>query len=53
MTKAEIIKELHSCGETWANNSYSKEYLKKYLEKYKEATKMTIEELYAVIKERE
>jgi len=50
MTKAEIIKELHSCGEMWANNSYSKEYLEKYLEKYKEATKMTIEELYAAIK---
>ena len=50
MTKSKIIEELHSCGEVWANNSYSKEYLEKYLEEYKEATKKTIEELYAAIK---
>ena len=53
MTKIEIIEELHSCGEMWANNSYSKEYLEKYLKEYKEATKMTIEELYAAIRAKE
>ena len=50
MTKSKIIEELHSRGEVWANNSYSKEYLEKYLEEYKEATKKTIEELYTAIK---
>lgn len=52
ITKAEIIEELHSYGEMWANDSYSKEYLEKYLKEYKKATEMTDEELYATIRQR-
>ena len=52
MTKAQIIKELHSRGEAWANESYSKAQLESYLNGLREAENMTMDELLAKIKER-
>ena len=49
-TKAQIIKELHDVGETWANESYTKEYLQNWLDTYNKAMNMTEEELLAMIK---
>ena len=45
MTKAEIVAQLQSMGETWANPSYSKEYLENYLLGLKKAAKMSLKEL--------
>ena len=52
MIKAQIIAELHSNGEFWANESYSKITLEKYLNGVREARSMTMEQLLAKIKER-
>lgn len=52
MTKAQIVKELHSRGEAWANELYSKAQLESYLNGAKEAETMSMDELLAKIKER-
>ena len=52
MKKAEIIRELHSKGEFWANESYSKAQLETYLNELKEAESMTADELLAKINSR-
>ena len=45
MTKAQIIEELQSVGETWANKSYGKSYLERYYMCLKRAQEMSTEEL--------
>ena len=49
MTKKEIVRELHSNGELWANESYSKQYLADYLDRLNDARSMSDEELLAHI----
>lgn len=50
MTKKELVRELESYGEVWANESYSKEYLQKYLSEIKLARSMSLEDLLSHIK---
>ena len=45
MTKAQIIEKLHSYGEWWANESYTKKELEAYLNDCEIAKNMTDEEL--------
>ena len=52
MTKAQIIAELHSNGESWANDSYTKAQLENYLNNLKAAKNMSMEELLAKINSR-
>jgi len=52
MKKIDLIRELHSVGETWANISYPKAYLEDYLKRYTEARNMSDKELYAKVKGR-
>ena len=49
MTKKEIIRELESYGEVWANETYSKEYLQNFLDGLKEAREMSLEDLLSHI----
>lgn len=51
-TKAQLVAELHSYGDMWANVSYSKAYLQQQVDDARRARTMTKEELLAEIKKR-